>query len=61
MRRKTLLTYFGSMRKLRAATTEEIAQAPGFGPTLAAAVHDALASEQAPVALNTATGELVED
>lgn len=60
VRRKTLLTYFGSMKKLRAATVEEIAQAPGFGPTLAAAVHDALAEEPAPTIINTATGELLD-
>ncbi|MGD8215054.1 excinuclease ABC subunit UvrC [Aestuariimicrobium sp. Y1814] len=59
VRRKALVSYFGSMKKLRAATVAEIAQVPGFGPTLAGAVHDALA-DQTTVALNTATGELIE-
>ena len=32
VRRKALITYFGSLKKLRAATVEEIAAVPGFGP-----------------------------
>jgi excinuclease ABC subunit C len=36
IRRKALLTYFGSLRKLRAAATEEIALVPGIGPKTAA-------------------------
>ena len=31
VRRKTLLKHFGSLKKLRAATVEEIAQVPGIG------------------------------
>lgn len=59
MRRKALLTYFGSLRKLRAATVEEIAQVPGFGPTLARAVHDAVA-DTGGEAINLTTGEVTE-
>ncbi len=36
-RRTTLLKHFGSVRKLRAASVEEIAAVPGIGPKLAAA------------------------
>lgn len=61
VRRKTLLNYFGSLKKLRAATVDEIAAVPGFGPTLAAAVHDAMAGTEAPVAVNMTTGEIVEN
>ena len=43
LRRKALLTYFGSLRKLRQASEAEIAEVPGFGPTLAAAVKAAVA------------------
>ena len=32
VRRKALITYFGSLKKLRAASVEEIAAVPGFGP-----------------------------
>ena len=41
-RRATLLRRFGSVRKLRAASVEEIAAVPGFGLRTATAVHDAL-------------------
>jgi excinuclease ABC subunit C len=41
-RRATLLRRFGSVRKLRAASVDEIAAVPGFGLRTATAVHDAL-------------------
>jgi excinuclease ABC subunit C len=41
-RRATLLRQFGSLRKLTAATAEEIAETPGFGRVTAAAVYAAL-------------------
>jgi excinuclease ABC subunit C len=52
---------FGSVRKLSAATAEEIAAVPGFGPRTAQAVVDALAAQAggAP-AVNTATGEIID-
>ena len=59
LRRKALLTYFGSLRKLRQATVEEIAEVPGFGPTLAAAVKIALAGTGGE-AINLTTGEVTE-
>ncbi|HEX2857475.1 MAG TPA: excinuclease ABC subunit UvrC [Propionibacteriaceae bacterium] len=59
VRRKALLAHFGSLRKLRAATSDEIAAVPGFGPVLARAVADALAGQPAEEAINTATGEVV--
>ncbi|KRA32799.1 MULTISPECIES: excinuclease ABC subunit UvrC [unclassified Nocardioides] len=42
VRRKTLLRHFGSLRKLRVATTDEIAAVPGIGPRTAAAIKAAL-------------------
>ncbi|HYI53646.1 MAG TPA: excinuclease ABC subunit UvrC [Microlunatus sp.] len=59
VRRKTLLTHFGSLRKLRAASVEEIAEVPGFGPVLASAIK--LQLDRAPTreAVNTATGEII--
>ncbi len=59
MRRKALLTYFGSLRKLRAATLEEIAEVPGFGPRLAEAVFIAVA-DTGGEAINLTTGEVTE-
>jgi excinuclease ABC subunit C len=46
-RRKTLLKHFGSVRKLGAASVEEIAAAPGIGPKLAATIAAALSSTNA--------------
>lgn len=57
VRRKALLKYFGSVRKLREASVEEIARVPGFGPTLAASVYAAVAGSAAE-AVNLATGEV---
>jgi excinuclease ABC subunit C len=61
VRRKTLLKYFGSLKKLRLATAEEIAQVPGIGPATAASIKDAVAkSAAAPrVAVNVTTGEII--
>jgi len=44
-RRKALLKQFGSVRKLTAASVEEIAAVPGIGPRLAATISAALARE----------------
>ncbi|WP_017935236.1 excinuclease ABC subunit UvrC [Nocardioides sp. Iso805N] len=62
VRRKTLMKHFGSLRKLRAATLEEIAQVPGIGPATAAAIKDAVAAAAATprVAVNVTTGEIEE-
>lgn len=47
VRRRTLLRHFGSLRKLRAATVEEIAVVPGVGPRTAAAIKEALEADDA--------------
>ena len=61
VRRKTLLKHFGSLRKLRAASVEEIAQVPGIGTRTASAIKDAVAAAGGQtVSVNTATGELEE-
>jgi len=60
IRRKALITYFGSLRKLRAATVEQIAQVPGIGPRTAASIKEALAGQEPPVAINVTTGEVIE-
>jgi excinuclease ABC subunit C len=41
-RRATLLREFGSLRKLRAASAEQIAATPGFGPRMAEAIYASL-------------------
>lgn len=60
VRRATLLAHFGSLKKLRAASLADLQALPGFGATTAQAVLTALASQDAPVAINTSTGEVIE-
>ncbi|MFI2186583.1 excinuclease ABC subunit UvrC [Streptomyces sioyaensis] len=61
-RRQALLKHFGSLKKLRAATVDEICEVPGVGRKTAETVVAALAgaAPSAPV-VNTATGEIIED
>ncbi|MCF3174662.1 excinuclease ABC subunit UvrC [Streptomyces sioyaensis] len=61
-RRQALLKHFGSLKKLRAATVDEICEVPGVGRKTAETVVAALAgaAPSAP-AVNTATGEIMED
>ncbi len=60
-RRKALLKQFGSLKRLSAASVEEIVQVPGIGRRTAEAVVAALADRRPGVAVNTATGEILED
>ncbi|ADB32316.1 excinuclease ABC, C subunit [Kribbella flavida DSM 17836] len=67
VRRKTLLRHFGSLRKLREATVDEVAGLPGFGRRTAESVVvavNAVATKadtgRAP-SVNTATGEILDD
>jgi excinuclease ABC subunit C len=63
VRRKSLLRQFGSLKKLRAATVDEVAAVPGIGPRTAEAIVEALAEHGATkrtVSVNTATGEIEE-
>ena len=61
VRRKTLLKHFGSLKKLRAASVDDIAQVPGIGARTAAAIKDAVATGNGQtVSVNTATGEIEE-
>ncbi len=63
VRRKSLLRQFGSLKKLRAATVEQIADVPGIGPRTAVAIVEALGEQRPgprPVSVNTATGEIEE-
>ena len=58
-RRKALLRQFGSIKKLRAVTAEEVATVPGIGARTADAVVAALAAKQTGPAVNAATGEVL--
>jgi excinuclease ABC subunit C len=62
VRRKALLRHFGSLKKLRAAGVDDIAAVPGFGRRTAQAVVTALsAGNSSGLAVNTATGELLDE
>ena len=61
-RRKALLRKFGSLKRLRTATVDEIGEIPGIGPSTAASVVAALREQPtASPAVNTATGEILDD
>ncbi len=64
VRRKTLLKHFGSLKKLRAASVDDIALVPGIGPRTATAIKEAVtvaAETRKTVSVNTATGEISDD
>ncbi|MEW1754999.1 excinuclease ABC subunit UvrC [Streptomyces cyaneofuscatus] len=61
-RKQALIKHFGSVKKLRQATIEEICEVPGIGRRTAESVAVALASAApAAPAVNTATGEIMEE
>ncbi len=59
-RKKALLRQFGSLKRLRAASVEEISTVPGIGPMVAQALVDALEASAPATAVNTATGEIID-
>ncbi|MCG0064546.1 excinuclease ABC subunit UvrC [Streptomyces tricolor] len=61
-RKQALIKHFGSVRKLRSATIEQIQEVPGIGRKTAETIAVALAqAAPAAPAVNTATGEIIED
>ncbi|MFJ8646789.1 excinuclease ABC subunit UvrC [Streptomyces sp. NPDC093546] len=61
-RKQALIKHFGSVKRLRQATIEQICEVPGLGRKTAEAVAVALAqAAPAAPAVNTATGEIIED
>ena len=60
MRRKAVLKQFGSLKRLRAASVDEIASVPGIGPSIAQAIFDTLAAQESSPAINVTTGEIIE-
>jgi excinuclease ABC subunit C len=59
-RRKALLKHFGSVRRLRAATVDEIVEVSGIGRLTAEAIAAALAATPAQPAVDPTTGEILE-
>ncbi|MFE3149038.1 excinuclease ABC subunit UvrC [Streptomyces sp. NPDC059218] len=61
-RKQALIKHFGSVKKLKQATIDEICEVPGIGRRTAESVAVALASAaSAAPAVNTATGEIIEE
>jgi excinuclease ABC subunit C len=62
-RRKALLKHFGSLKRLGVASVEDILEVPGVGRRTAEAVVSALALQgrSGGVAVNMATGEILDD
>ncbi|WP_328539390.1 excinuclease ABC subunit UvrC [Streptomyces sp. NBC_00344] len=61
-RKQALIKHFGSVKKLKQATIEQICEVPGIGRKTAETVAAALAQAAPAVpAVNTATGEIMED
>jgi excinuclease ABC subunit C len=62
VRRKALMLRFGSLKRLRAASLEEISDVPGIGPRTAEAIMAAVhGGEPAAPAVNVTTGEVLDD
>lgn len=61
-RKQALIKHFGSVKKLRSATIDQICEVPGIGRKTAEMIAVALAqAAPAAPAVNTATGEIMED
>lgn len=61
-RRQALLKHFGSLKKLRSATIDQICEVPGIGRKTAETIAAALAqAAPAAPAVNTATGEIMDE
>jgi excinuclease ABC subunit C len=60
-RRKALLRHFGSLKRLREASAEQVMEVPGIGPQTAQAIVTALVGEPSPgPGVNVATGEILD-
>ncbi len=62
-KRKALLKHFGSVKKLKAASVEDLLEVPGIGPALAEAIRNGLAVgavQDAAPAVNLTTGEILD-
>ncbi|GGW53992.1 excinuclease ABC subunit UvrC [Streptomyces caelestis] len=61
-RKQALLKHFGSLKRLRSATIDQICEVPGIGRKTAETIAVALAqAAPAAPAVNTATGEIMEE
>ena len=60
-RQKRLLAHFGSLKRIRAATVDDIVAVPGIGPAVAAQIARALEATSTAPGVDASTGEIRED
>ena len=60
IRRKSLLTHFGSVSALKAATIDELAVVPGIGKKMAKSIIDQINSQDLPLNIDMQTGEILD-
>jgi excinuclease ABC subunit C len=60
IRRKSLLSHFGSVTALKAATVDELAVVPGIGKKMANTIIDQIKSQDLPLNIDMQTGEILD-
>ncbi|MEN9915848.1 MAG: hypothetical protein RL725_523, partial [Actinomycetota bacterium] len=60
IRRKSLLSHFGSVTALKAATIDELAVVPGIGKKMANTIIDQIKSQDLPLNIDMQTGEILD-
>jgi excinuclease ABC subunit C len=60
IRRKSLLTHFGSVTALKSATIDELAVVPGIGKKMARTIIDQINSQDLPLNIDMQTGEILD-
>jgi len=60
IRRKSLLSHFGSVSALKAATIDELAVVPGIGKRMAKTIIDQINSQDLPLNIDMQTGEILD-
>jgi len=61
VQKKAVLAHFGSLKKVAAASVTELSEVPGIGPIQAEQIWQFLNQDNpGDVAINTATGEIIE-
>jgi excinuclease ABC subunit C len=60
IRRKSLLSHFGSVTALKSATIDELAVVPGIGKKMAKTIIDQIKSQDLPANIDMQTGEILD-
>jgi len=60
IRRKSLLTHFGSVTALKAATVDELASVPGIGAKMAQSIIEQIKNQDLPLNVDMQTGEILD-